>query len=322
RNTFDMIGPAPELPVILGTAVPRLNNAEMFSRGFEIDLNWKDAIDDFRYSVRAVLSDDFQRVTHYPNPTGNVDTWYPNKRNGEIWAYTTIGIAQSQEQMDQHLSQTQQSFGTSWQAGDIMYADLNGDGQVNAGANTLSDPGDRTIIGNSLPRYRYSLDLQADYKGFDLRLYFQGVGKRDHVPNGPYFWGASGGMWQSAGFEENMDFYRDENSVMVQNGVLGVNTDGYLPRPYFNTTKNQLAQTRYLQSAAYLRLKNAQIGYTFSPQSLQKIGLARLRVYASGENLLTFTKMAKVFDPETVGLGGWNDGKTYPFSTIYSFGLN
>lgn len=322
RNTFDMIGPAPELPVVLGTAVPRLNNAEMFSRGFEIDLNWKDAIDDFRYSVRAVLSDDFQRVTHYPNPTGNVDTWYPNKRNGEIWGYTTIGIAQSQEQMDQHLSQTQQSFGTNWQAGDIMYADLNGDGQVNAGANTLSDPGDRTIIGNSLPRYRYSLDLQADYKGFDLRLYFQGVGKRDHVPNGPYFWGASGGMWQSAGFEENMDFYRDENSVMVQNGVLGVNTDGYLPRPYFNTTKNQLAQTRYLQSAAYLRLKNAQIGYTFSPQSLQKIGLARLRVYASGENLLTFTKMAKVFDPETVGLGGWNDGKTYPFSTIYSFGLN
>lgn len=323
RNTYNMIGPAPELPAILGTEVPRLNNAEMYSRGFEIDLNWRDVIDEFRYSVRAVLSDDLQTITKYPNPTGSLDnTWYSGKRNGEIWGYTTIGIAKTQEEMDQHLSQAQQTFGTNWQSGDIMYADLNGDGQINQGANTLADPGDRSIIGYALPRYRYSLDLQADYKGFDLRLYFQGVGKRDHMPNGPYFWGANGGMWQSAGFQENMDFYRDENSLMVQNGVLDVNTDSYLPRPYFNTDKNQHAQTRYLQSAAYLRLKNAQIGYSFSPQMLQKIGLARLRVYASGENLLTFTKLSKVFDPETVGLGGWNDGKTYPFSTIYSFGLN
>ena len=109
---------------------------------------------------------------------------------------------------------------------------------------------------------------------------------------------------------------------MVQNGVLGVNTDAYLPRPYFNTTKNQYPQTRYLQNAAYLRLKNAQIGYSLPSEVLTKIGVSKVRFYFSGENLLTFTKMAKVFDPETVGLGGWNDGKTYPFSTVYSFGLN
>ncbi|UZJ65644.1 hypothetical protein OKW96_05520 [Sphingobacterium sp. KU25419] len=114
------------------------------------------------------------------------------------------------------------------------------------------------------------------------------------MPNGPYFWGANGGMWQSAGFQENMDFFRDESSVMVQNDVLGVNKDAYLPRPYFNTQKNQQTQTRYIQNAAYLRLKNAQIGYTFNPALLSKIGLSKIRVYASGENLLTFTKMAKV----------------------------
>lgn len=322
RNTFDMIGPAPELPVILGTAVPRLNNAEMNSKGFEIELNWKDHIGKLNYSARAVLSDDRQTVTKYPNPTGTLSTWYDGRKNGEIWGYQTLGIAQSAEEMAAHLANAKQSFGTNWQAGDIMYADLNGDGQVNNGANTLANPGDLAIIGNSGPRYRYSFDLNFNYSGFDLGIFLQGVGKRDYMPNGPYFWGANGGMWQSAGFVENMDFYRDENSTMVQNGVLGVNKDSYLPRPYFNTSKNQQTQTRYLQSAAYLRLKNAQFGYTFSPQLLTKIGFTKIRIYASGENLLTFTKMAKVFDPETVGLGGWNDGKTYPFSTTYSFGLN
>jgi len=323
RNTFDMIGPAPELPAILGTAIPRLNNAELYSKGFELEISWKDKIGAVGYAVRGVLSDDFQRVTKYPNPTGGLGNWYDGRRVGEIWGYTTVGLAQTQAEMDAHLSTTKQSaFGSQWFAGDIMYADLNGDGQVNNGANTLSNPGDLSIIGNSQPRYRYSLDLQANYKGFDFRAFFQGVGKRDHMPNGPYFWGAQGGMWQSAGFVENMDFFRDENSVMVQNGILGVNTNAYLPRPYFNSNKNQQTQTRYLQNAAYLRLKNAQIGYTLPTEIVSKIGISKLRVYLSGENLLTFTKMSKVFDPETVGLGGWNDGKTYPFSTVYSFGLN
>lgn len=322
RNTFNMIGPAPELPVILGTEVPRLNNAEMNSKGFEVELNWKDNIGNFNYSVRGVFADDRQTVTEYPNLTGTISNWYNGKRNGEIWGYTTLGIAQSQEEMDAHLAHSKQNFASKWQAGDIMYQDLNGDGIVSAGANTLNDHGDLSIIGNSQPRYRYSLDLNGSYKGFDFRMFFQGVGKRDHMPNGPYFWGASGGMWQSAGFEENLDFFRDENSVMVQNGVLDVNMDSYLPRPYFNTTKNQNVQTRYLQSAAYLRLKNAQIGYSFNSSRLNTIGISRIRLYVSGENLLTFSKMAKVFDPETVGLGGWNDGKTYPFSSVYSFGLN
>src|SRR5690606_7669733 len=322
RNTFDMIGPAPELPAILGTAVPRLNNAEMYSRGIELNVNWKDRIGEVNYSVRAILSDDVQTVTKYPNPTGSLTTWYDGRRNGEIWGYTTLGIAKTQEEMDAHLANTTQSFSSQWFAGDIMYEDRNGDGIVNAGGNTLSNPGDLKIIGYQLPRYNYSFDLNASYKGFDVRAFFQGVGKRDYMPNGPYFWGANGGMWQSAGFVENMDFFRDETSVMVQNGVLDINTDAYLPKPYFGNTKNQQTQTRYLQNAAYLRLKNAQIGYTLDPNTISKLGLSRVRVYVSGENLLTFTKMAKVFDPESVGLGGWNDGKTYPFSTVYSFGLN
>src|SRR3546814_13631061 len=91
-----------------------------------------------------------------------------------------------------------------------MYADLNGDGKIDGGSGILENTGDRTIIGNSTPRYRYSFDLTGQWRGFDLRVFLQGVGKRDWMPNGPYFWGASGGMWQSAGFAEHMAYFRDE----------------------------------------------------------------------------------------------------------------
>ena len=323
RKTVDMIGPAPELPVILGTPVPTFNNADMESTGFEIEIGWNDHIGKVNYSVRGVLSDDQQKVTNYPNPTGNINTWYNGRKMGEIWGYTTVGIAQSDKQMSEYLTTVNQNrLSSRWGAGDIMYKDLNGDGKIDGGTGILGNTGDQSIIGNSTPRYRYSLDLTADWKGFDVRIFLQGIGKRDWMPNGPYFWGASGGMWQSAGFTEHMNFYRDENSPMVKDGVLGVNKDSYFAKPYFNTGKNQQTQTRYLQNAAYLRLKNLQIGYKVPLALTSKIGIKGVRVYLSGENLMTFTKMIKIFDPETVGLNGWSDGKTYPFAKVYSFGIN
>lgn len=323
RKTVNMVGPAPELPVILGTGVPQLNNADMESKGFEIEATWTDHIGKLNYSIRGVLSDDKQTVTNYPNKTGNISQWYNGRDVGLIWGYTTIGIAKSQKEMDAHTALVNQNaIGGKWGAGDIMYADLNGDGKIDGGAGILGNTGDRTVIGNSSPRYRYSADLTADFKGFDIRIFLQGIGKRDWMPNGPYFWGASGGMWQSAGFTEHMDFYRDETSPMVIAGAASVNTDSYFAKPYFNTGKNQQTQTRYLQNAAYLRVKNLQLGYTIPRSVLSKVGVTSLRVYTSAENMLTFTKMSKIFDPETVGLSGWNDGKTYPLAKVISFGLN
>lgn len=323
RKTIDMVGPAPELPVILGTGVPQINNADMESYGFEIEARWQDRIGEVGYSVRAVLADDQQRVTNYPNPTGNISNWYNGRKSGEIWGYTTIGIAQTQDEMAKHLTTvSQNSLNTKWGAGDIMYADMNGDGKIDGGAGVLGNTGDRSIIGNSSARYRYSLDLSADWKGFDLRIFAQGVGKRDWMPNGPYFWGASGGQWQSAGFMEHMDFFRDENSELVKAGIASVNKNSYFPKPYFGTGKNQQTQSRYLQSASYLRLKNLQLGYTIPKRVLSRIGLSNVRVYVSGENLLTFTKMIDIFDPETVALSGWNDGKTYPLAKVYSCGIS
>lgn len=323
RKTYDMVGPAPELPAILGTAVPRINNADMESYGFEVEARWQDRIGKFGYSVRGVLSDDQQRITSYPNKTGNIGDWYDGRKVGEIWGYTTVGLARTKEEMDGHLKNiNQNALGSRWGAGDIMYADLNGDGVINGGAGVLTNTGDRTIIGNSAPRYRFSLDLGGDWSGFDFRIFIQGVGKRDYMPNGPYFWGANGGMWQSAAFTDHMDFFRDENSVMVKAGVAGVNLDSYFPKPYFNTGKNQQTQTRYLQNAAYARLKNLQFGYTIPKAVVSRLGISNVRIYVSGENLYTITKMIDIFDPETVALSGWNDGKTYPLAKVYSAGIN
>ncbi len=323
RKTIDMVGPAPELPVILGTGVPQINNADMVSKGFEIEATWRDKIGNVNYSIRGVLADDQQTVTNYPNKTGNIGQWYNGRKMGLIWGYTTVGIAKSQKEMDEYTGRVNQNaVGSKWGPGDIMYADLNNDGKIDGGSGVLLNTGDRSIIGNSSPRYRYSADLTADWKGFDVRIFLQGIGKRDWMPNGPFFWGASGGMWQSAGFTEHMNFYRDETSPMVIAGVASVNTDSYFAKPYFNTGKNQQTQTRFIQNAAYLRVKNLQLGYTIPRNLLSKIGVTSLRVYTSAENMFTFTKMTKTFDPETVGLSGWNDGKTYPLAKVISFGLN
>ncbi|PRY04317.1 TonB-linked SusC/RagA family outer membrane protein [Pontibacter ummariensis] len=324
RKTFDMVGPAPELPVTLGTGVPQINNTDMESRGFEIEASWQDNIGGFNYGVRAVLADAIQEVTKYPNETGNLNQYYNGRKFGEIWGYTTVGIAKTQAEMDAHLENVDQSgMGSNWGAGDIMYADLNGDGRIDGGAETLDNPGDRSIIGNSNPRYRYSLDLTGEWRGFDVRVFMQGVGKRDYMPNGPYFWGVNGGMWQSAGFVEHMDFFRNETSPMVEAGVADINLDSYFPAPDFQYGwKNQQTQTRYLQNAAYLRLKNVQLGYSLPTSLTSKVGVSRVRIYVSGENLLTFSDMIDIFDPESVGLNGWNDGKTYPFARVFSFGLN
>ena len=136
RKTFDMVGPAPTLPLILGTPVPRMNNTDLVSQGFEIEASWRDQIGEFNYGVRAVLADDRQHITRYPNEIGTLkDGHYTGKYLGEIWGYTTIGIAKTQEEMNAHLAKVNQNaLGSNWGPGDIMYADLNGDGKVDAGA--------------------------------------------------------------------------------------------------------------------------------------------------------------------------------------------
>jgi hypothetical protein len=125
-----------------------------------------------------------------------------------------------------------------------------------------------------------------------------------------YFWGTnSGGMWQSNVFEEHLDYWTEDN------------TDAYYARPSFSG-RNQYTQTRYLQNGAYCRLKNLTFGYTFPKVWTNKIGIDNLRVYFSGDNLLTFTKLVKTYDPEGTGSAYGSSGQLYPLQRTFSLGVN
>ena len=319
RKSKDIVGPAPELPNILGTKVPNVNNLDMTSKGWEVMVTWRDQIEDFKYGVSLSLSDNKVTVDKFPNPSKDLgQNYYDGAKLGDIWGYETIGIAKTQQEMDAHLAKVDQnSIGSNWGAGDIMYADKNGDNVINSGANTLNDHGDKVLLGNSTPRYNFGLNLDAAWKGFDLKVFFQGTLKRDYMPSSgaTMFWGAVG-YWQTNFFETHLDYFRPADTT----SPLGPNENGYYPRP-LEDGRNRISQSRYMQNAAYGRLKNITLGYTLPSNLTNKFFVNNLRLFVSAENVFTITSLVDTFDPETIGVGDW-DGCTYPLSRTISFGLS
>lgn len=304
RKTKNMVGPGVELPAILGATVPSTNNTDLTTFGWELSIGWRDKVGELGYGVKLNISDNQTRIDKYPNPTNSLSKYMAGELTGDIYGYTTIGIAKTQEEMDAHIASLpkggQTAIGSKWEAGDIMYADINGDGKIDNGSNTLDDMGDLKKIGNNTPRFRTGITLDAQWKGFDFSMFWQGVLKRDFDPgeNSMVFWGTTGsGQWWSTSFKDHMDYFRAEDTA----SPLGANVNAYYPRPLFNN-KNHKTQTAYLQNAAYMRLKNLQLGYTLPKSLINKIGLQNVRVYVSGENLLTITGLSDTMDPETAGM--------------------
>lgn len=325
RLTFDRLGPAEALPAVLGADVPQENNSELRTRGWDLSLTWRDKINkDFSYSVTAMIFDYTGKVTKYNNPTGILTTDYAGKKTGEIWGYETVGLIQTQEEADRINESKSQSFinGQVWNKGDIIYKDRNGDGVIDKGKNTVDDHGDWHIIGNTTPRYQFGLTLTAEYRDFDLSMFFQGTAKRDLWLSGNVFWGFN--QWnQTSLFTHHIDYYRDQEGSTYSG--LGINTDAYFPRPYSTSAtdnKNKQPQTKYLQNGAYLRLKNLQVGYTLPKAVIHKAGLERTRLYFSAENIMTLSGLPTGFDPETANLGKHGNGKSIFSQAVFSFGLN
>jgi len=330
RITTDMFGPSETLPAVLGTGVPYRNNAELSTKGFELSLSWKDRISsNLSYNVNISIGDSKSVILKYKNENERLDTWYEGKDIGEIWGFVTDGIIQTEgEEMPD-----QSKYYSTWGPGDMKYKDLDGNMILNDGTRTLSDHGDLTVIGNSSPRYNIAITAGMNWKGFDFNMFWQGVGKRDYSPNSQtnLFYGFVPGG--SPGSEStlvkgspSLDYWRPADDT----SILGPNTDSYFPKPYFTSelNKNRIIQSRYVLNAAYLRLKNLQIGYTIPQKLSMKVHLYKARIYFSGENLLTLTKLPKVLDPETTiasdpAFGGnENAGAVYPISRNLSFGVN
>ena len=318
RTTVDMFGPAEALPSVLGTSPPTKNNAELETKGFDLSVNWEDNItNDLSYDVKLTLSDNQSTVTKYNNPSGQLNTWYEGQKLGEIWGYETAGYFKEGETGDDWHDQT--DFFSSWGPGDIKYKDQDGNEAITYGENTVEDPGDKKVIGNSRPRYQFGVSFGVDYKGFDFNMFWQGVGKRDMMfsSGSNVFWGLTGGKWQNSYFEPHMNYWTPEGSDH------GGGPDAYYPKPYLGSehTKNTKPQTKYLQDASYVRLKSLQIGYTLPKDITKSIRIKRARIFVTGENILTITNLADQFDPEATG-GPWGSGKTYPLSELYSVGVN
>jgi TonB-linked SusC/RagA family outer membrane protein len=315
RYTEDMLTKSKTLPAIFGVGEPRANAANLKTNGWELSLSWRDRFTlldaPFSYSARLLLSDSRTFITKYDNPDKLLSDYYEGQEIGEIWGYETLGYFASDAEAAGWADQSAVGNGRGFYAGDLKFKDRNGDGFINQGNNTVTNPGDRKIIGNNSYRLPYSIDLDAEWKGFDLRLFFQGIGKRQAYPseshNGEYFWGIYNTPWGGM-IEKNLDNWDKKGDA------------GYYPRMKPDIANNgELAkvQTRYLQDASYLRLKNVTLGYTLPDQLTGKWRINRLRVYLTGENLLTFHHIeVPGNDPERF------DNVYYPFMKVVSFGLN
>ncbi|MDR2148062.1 MAG: TonB-dependent receptor [Tannerella sp.] len=311
RNSTDFVGPGEALPAILGVGAPQVNDAAIETKGFELTLGWKDRRGDFSYGIDFVLSDYQGVVTKYSaNPNKLINNWYSGRKQGEIWGWETEGLFKDQAEID---ATDQSLLNANWYIGDVHYKDLDGDGKLTRGDGTVDNPGDQRVIGNTTPRFAYGLTLDAGWKGFDAAVFLQGIGKRDIMfgNNAIYFWGLAASEWQGTYYTVHTDRWTENNP------------DGYYPRAYFNTTKNRESQTRYLQDASYLRIKNVQLGYSLPKSIINAINFQKARVFINIENLATFTPLMNIVDPEILDASQGNDqGKSYPLRRNWAFGIN
>ena len=328
RKTTDMYTVGETLPDVFGASSPKGNYADMTTRGWEITLTWRDqfqlASKPFNYEIRGTLSDYISTIDRYNNKDGKLSDYYAGQRVGEIWGYVTEGLFQSQEEIDNHADQTliQSSSQRVTYPGDVKIKDLNGDGVIDYGNNTLSDHGDKTVIGNSLPRFSYSLNLSGDWNNFFVSAFFQGVGKQDWYPSSEcIFWGQYNRPYNNLP-EWHLGNYWTED-----------NTDAYLPRyAGYNSSLKSTTQTRYLQNVAYIRLKNLQFGYTLPQEIVSKAKMQNARIYISAENLWCWSPLYKhtrdldvtnIYgsDPDLTN-GRSGDGQSYPQMKSISLGVS
>ncbi|WP_091392049.1 SusC/RagA family TonB-linked outer membrane protein [Arachidicoccus rhizosphaerae] len=284
RTTSDILVDGDKFPAVLGAASPTKNSGELKTVGWDLTVGYKDRTDyGLNYSLNFVLSDYQTEITKFDNnPNMLLSTLYVGQKMGDIWGYQSVGIFQNQDQIDKATSQKLINSGV-WYPGDMQYANLNGDSVISGGAGTLADHGDRRIIGNSTPRYQFGLNSNFSWNGFDLNIFFQGVGKRDVYISDNLFWGAIAGGSGTREVYEN-SWTPDRPSALYP--------------AYRNASKNIITQTRFLQNAAYIRLKNLTLGYTLPQNTVRRLGLQKIRVYGAAYNLWQYSKVPDIFDPE------------------------
>ena len=337
RNTNNMIVPLEGIPLTYGTGAPKGNFGSLRTNGWELTIEFNHRFENgIGVNFMGNISDSKTFIEKYGSSTG-VNTNYNGKDIGEIWGYRTDRLYQTSDfdlgsdgkpQLitltaddvpDQYVGKKayklkpgkngekpvyevflQNSSNFFFGPGDVKFKDLNGDGVIDNGSALLADHGDLEVIGNSNPRYNYGFRLGANYKGFDISVFFQGVGSRQVWGNGflaiPGYNAADGAS--PATFVD--DYWTPDN------------TGAFYPAAYSNggsnSANNMQVQDRYLLNMAYIRLKNLTVGYSLSSDLLKKVGVNSFRVYGALENFITWDHLRGLpIDPEYIdGYSMWN----------------
>ena len=332
RDTKDMLTEGVALPATYGADSPKMNSADLRTKGYELSLNWRDEFQllrrPFSYSVTVTFNDYVTNITRYDNPDRTfAKKYYEGMRWGEIWGYRIGGLFASDEEAANYpVDQTNVNNRINAAAGSerglhagaLKFLDLDGDNMISIGKNTVDDPGDREIIGNSQPRFQYGSTLSMSWAGIDFSIFFQGIGRRHWYPkaNTIAFWGPYArpyASWMPRDF--HTQYWTEENP------------DAYFPRPRgyvaLSGTNRELTATndRYMQNIRYCRLKNLTVGYTLPKKWTRKALIESLRIYFTGENLATWSPIhSDYIDPEMAAMN--DEMRTYPWQKTYMFGVD
>lgn len=287
-----------EMPSVIGIDVPTGNYGELEVKGWDFSIGWKDRAGELDYSVRFNLSDQKDKLVdygvEYNGFTAGVNQKVQGYSLGSIFGYKTDGYFTSKEEVKNSAVINRSVVGV----GDIKYIDKDKDGKISA-------PNDLEYLGTTTPRFVYGLSLNANWREWDLGVIFQGVGKRSFYLKQEIMAPFSV-TWGNFSYEMHNDYWTPENP------------NASLPRHYAGSGHNYKTSDHWLQNAAYMRMKNLQLGYSFKKELLNKAGIERLRIYFSGENLFEFSRLNKNFDPELTDANGF----VYPIMRNFSFGVN
>jgi TonB-linked SusC/RagA family outer membrane protein len=327
------------LPAVFGAALPNGNNANLKTSGWEFSPSWTSNITkDWNFTVGVVLSDNTSVITKFYNPTGILpysvpytltpSTYYKGMHPGEVWGFQTEGLFSSTQDIASHANQSYFTVSNSnvIMPGDVKFKDINHKGVINNGQNTLADHGDLKILGNTTPRYLFGLNLATTWKGISIAAFFQGVGKENWWPGieAGNFWG-----------QYNRP-YEDMPAYMMKDVWSPTHTNSYYPRyrgyvALSGTRELAVVQSRYLQNAAYVRLKNLTVSYKLPAQWTSRAKITGVKIYFTGQNMFTYTplhKYAANFDPEVINgsdpevNSGSGNGYSYPMLKTFTAGIN
>lgn len=339
NTTKDMLAPSKTLPQVLGASAPKANAGILRSRGWELNLDWHHTFNELNVYANASIGDYKMVVTKWDNDSKLLNENYSGKVYGDIWGFETDRLFSKDDfnadgsykkGIPSQVALEQEGF--VYGPGDIMFKNLDGNEVIDGGKGTLDDHGDLKVIGNTTPRYQYSFRLGGSWKGFDLDMFFQGVGKRDIWTQSAFVMPMMRGA--DAIYENQTDYWSEENP----------NPDAEFPRMFpTNANKGTISvlekgnhnfypQSKYLINAVYLRFKNLTVGYTLPKDWSKKAYMEKVRIYFSADNICELINKSNApVDPEINTsesmLDGTNDygngtwGRVDPMYRTVSFGL-